>query len=202
MYDSSIGAPSTPTASMFQSSEPCYVSESPFGRGIFAIRDVRPGEPILHFRGRIISFEEAVALGDRESFALQVGHREYILPQEPACFVNHSCRPNAGIVSGALIATEIISQGAEVFFDYSTTMDEGFWEMNCRCGEDLCRGVIRDFRCLDCSLQEEYLKLGVVQPFIATMFPLGESGVFARASDRWVRLTSGPGSMRGEYGKL
>jgi len=145
-----------------------------FGRGLFAVRHIAPGELLLTFGGPMITFEEAVALGcTRESHALQVGMREYVLLDTPACLVNHSCVPNSGIRNGSLIALRKITKGQEILYDYSTTMDEDYWEMVCNCQRSACRGLIRDFKYLDASLQKQYLDAGVVQPFIARRYGFG-----------------------------
>jgi hypothetical protein len=38
--------------------------------------------------------------------------------------------------------------------------------MRCICGTASCRGLIGDFHDLPMDLQQRYLKLGIVQPFI------------------------------------
>ena len=56
--------------------------------------------------------------------------------------------------------------GEEIRFDYSTTMLERAWELNCACGSPRCRGLIQDFDLLPIALQTFYLRLGIVQNFI------------------------------------
>ena len=120
--------------------------------------------------GPIIGFSDAVAKGEWQCYPLQIGRGVYVDLEEPGCFANHSCEPNAGIVGGVLIAIQSIAAGSEVRYDYSTTMDEDYWTMPCRCGVSECRGVITDFKDLPRVVRERYLTLGVVQPFIAEQY--------------------------------
>ncbi len=85
-------------------------------------------------------------------------------------FVNHSCNPNSGIKvtnrKVILIAIKNIQEGQEITFDYSTTMDEDDWEMDCNCGSQYCRKKIKDFKHLSKKIQEKYIRLGIVPKFI------------------------------------
>lgn len=148
-----------------------YVQECALGQGLFAGRNFSPGEEILQFAGPVISLAETIAMGDREANPLQIRIDKYIDLEEPGVFLNHICEPNAGIVSlRTLIALSGIKAGAEVRFDYSTTMDENRWTMICLCGAKNCRGLVQDFRLLPSELQSNYLRRGIVQEFIARQF--------------------------------
>lgn len=141
---------------------PCDV-----GLGVFAARDIAAGEVILGIRGPTIDFSETKRRGPRECMAIQVGHDRYIDTQAPGVFVNHSCEPNAGIRNDdALVALRDIATGEEIRFDYSTTMEEQSFTMDCLCGAAQCRRVIRDFSTLPQHIQERYLDLGIVMSFI------------------------------------
>lgn len=143
------------------------IGECGLGRGLFAGRSFRPGELLFHFTGPEISLPQAIAKGDTEGNALQIGPTTYLDLEPPGVFANHSCRPNAGIRHHtAAHALRAIAPGEEICFDYSTTMSERRWTLRCRCGADSCRGLITDFHDLPPALQEHYLTLGIVQPFI------------------------------------
>lgn len=147
-------------------SEKIYISESTLGRGVFARVPIHPKETIFYLTGKVIDFDEAVAL-PHEAYVIQVGIDRYIDPYSPAKFLNHSCNPNSGFVDEIrLIATRAILPGEEIRFDYSTTMRERHWELDCHCGSPQCRQRIRDFDLLPVALQTYYLKLGIVQNFI------------------------------------
>ena len=143
--------------------QPCEL-----GRGLFAARAFVPQERILKFIGPVITFAEAIAKGEAEANVLQFDHDRYLDLEAPGVFLNHSCAPNTGISDGYwLIALHTIAVGEELRFDYSTTMHENRWMMACRCGASNCRGTVADFRLLPHDRREHYLRLGIVQPFIA-----------------------------------
>ncbi len=139
------------------------------GRGLFAKKLIKKDEQILEFTGPIISLEEALQKPpDKLSCPLQIGPTEYIDIQEPGVLANHSCSPNAGVKNDRyLVAIDDILPGQEIFYDYSTTMDEDNWTLECKCGSPNCRYVIGDFRHLPIEVQKKYLDLNIVQFFIA-----------------------------------
>lgn len=141
------------------------------GISIFATRPIPEGELITNLDGPLISFDQAVAKGHQESYALQIGKEAYLDLRSPGCFVNHSCEPNSGVRDAVtLVAIRPIAAGEEIRYDYSTTMDEDYWVMSCRCGAAHCRGTIGDFKHLPHDLQASYLSRGLVQPFIAAQY--------------------------------
>lgn len=137
------------------------------GKGIHARRTFRAGERILELTGRRLLHDQVLALGEAQAYALQVGPLLYIDTEAPGRYTNHSCNPNAGVLADhVLVALRTIATGEEIRFDYSTTMSEDHWTMECRCGEPGCRGTIRDFHLLAPPLQERYIRHGIVQEFI------------------------------------
>ncbi len=145
-----------------------FVASCRFGRGIFASRPIKCGEEILDFTGRRIGLDEALARGERQCDPLQIGPREYIDIEEPAVLVNHSCDPNAGIKNDRVLVTIAdIAQGEQIFYDYSTTMDEDGWNLECQCETPACRGIVGDFKYLPPALRDRYMRLGIVLSFIA-----------------------------------
>lgn len=144
------------------------VGPSNTGTGLFAARTFAAGERILLLHGLRFEREDPIHLTDKGANLLQTGRRTYILLEPPGVYANHSCDPNAGIAGNrALVALRDIPAGEEIRFDYSTTMDEDFWTMECRCGAATCRGVVGDFKTLPPEVQARYLERGVVQGFIA-----------------------------------
>lgn len=153
--------------------EKIYVSESTLGLGLFAKVQIEPRNPIFYLTGRWIDFEEAVA-AEYGEHSIQVGLDRYVsthstarYPHSPARYLNHSCSPNAGFVDEIrLIALNRIYPGEEICFDYSTTMLERYWELDCMCSSSECRGRIRDFDLLPQSIQQHYINLGIVPDYI------------------------------------
>jgi len=146
--------------------EKIYVSDSAIGRGVFAKLPLKPREIIFYMNGKLIDFEKSIDfMGE---YSVQIGARSYVDPISPARYLNHSCNPNAGFVNDiSLIALRPILPGDEIRFDYSTTMLERHWELDCSCEASTCRRRIRDFDLIPHVLQDHYLELGVVQSFIS-----------------------------------
>ena len=80
--------------------------------------------------------------------------------------VNHSCNPNTGLwqVGGKtyLLSMRPIAKGAELFFDYSTSMVDEPWSMECLCGDAICRGKIANFLEMPDEVQQRYARAGVL----------------------------------------
>ena len=148
------------------------------GLGVFAGRRFAPGDHILTFRGPRVERDDPLHRSPRGGNLLQTGRRTYIDPALPAVLVNHSCNPNAGLVRNRrLVAIREIPSGREIRFDYSTTMDDGLWRMDCRCGEPSCRRVVTDFGELPPEVRDRYLALGIVSGFIAGRYRRRASAV-------------------------
>ena len=159
------------------------VGRSDLGIGVFATARLRRGQRILAFSGPKITFQEAVAKGDFECYPLQVSARRYIDLTAPGSCVNHSCEPNSGIRNGRLlVAVRNIESGEEIRYDYSTTMDENYFTMRCKCKAPTCRGVVTDFALLPRSRKEFYLERRLVMPFIAKQYAFSAPPRFRTSS--------------------
>ena len=149
-----------------------FLGKSGNGKGVFAGRGFRKGEAIMEFRGKLFTLRQLpFPYESVEDRYVQIGKYLYMGPSGGIDdFFNHSCSPNAGlVVSGrkaVLIAIKNISKGSEVTWDYSTTMDEDDWELDCRCGSRACRGRVRDFKRLPKRTRESYIRLGIVPKYI------------------------------------
>jgi hypothetical protein len=157
---------------------PCniFIRDTEKGKAVFADKDFAFREFICEFSGRIHTKEEYIRLYDPcNNHFLQFDEGHFLGPSDGADdFINHSCNPNCGLEyrEGGirLVAIREIQKGEEITFDYSTTMDEDCWEMECLCGDENCRRVVRDFKHLPRELQRKYIDLGVVPGFIARKF--------------------------------
>jgi len=143
------------------------VKNSETGKGVFAAAIIPAGTVLFKIEGKHLSFEETVALEENESYCLQVDLKEYIAMHYPEFLINHSCNPNCGINARLeLFSLREIQKDEELRWDYSTSMLERHWIMECRCGEKNCREVVRDFDLLPEETQKKYLEQGIVLPFI------------------------------------
>ncbi len=144
-----------------------FIEHCDVGLGVFAARDLAAGDVILEIDGPIIDFAETKRRGPRECMAIQIGYDRYIDTQAPGVFVNHSCDPNAGIRDDKyLVALRPIPRGREIRFDYSTTMEEQSFTMQCLCGAPGCRQVVQDFSTLPSEISSRYVAEGIVMSFI------------------------------------
>lgn len=149
------------------------IRETNLGKGVFAKRPFEEGETLLPFEGKILHQKEIPEiLQPEDDRYLQIGPTEYLGPSGGYDdFINHSCNPNSGVEmrdhSIQLKAIKKILLGEEITWDYSTTMDENDWEMDCQCGSKNCRRRIQDFKKLPQTTQKHYLQLGIVPEFIS-----------------------------------
>lgn len=133
-----------------------------FGKGNFATKKIVKGEIICRFAGPEVSlkqyFEKYGFNSDSGCNVIQIATDKYIDICEPCVFFNHSCDPNAGVRNeGVLFAIKDILPGEEIFFDYSTTADDYIFEMDCKCGSQICRKLITDFQAVPHDRKEFYL---------------------------------------------
>lgn len=149
------------------------VKKSKNGYGIFTKKDFSKDEEIFEIQGKLITLGEDEVVDEKiRDNAFRFSREKYISPQgEIGDFLNHSCNPNSGIIKTEnklfLIAVKNIKSGEEITMDYSTiTANDDIWEMNCRCGENNCRSVIKNFETLSEELKEKYLRLGVVPDYL------------------------------------
>jgi SET domain-containing protein len=145
------------------------------GKGVFAQRNFEKDEPIIEFRGELLTHEQLPDPYDpADDHYLQIGKNLYLGPSGGIDdMFNHSCDPNSGVKFGdkvILVAIKDIYRGEEILFDYSTTLNDEAWEMDCNCGCRNCRGKIRDFKYLPRKVQQKYLNLGIVPDYISESY--------------------------------
>jgi SET domain-containing protein len=125
------------------------------GRGLFAAEPIAAGRRILPLGGRLLPSGE---LTD-DLLALQVGPDLWLCSDGslPDDLINHSCDPNAGFLDGDLVlhALRDIAAGEEVCWDYSTSIAEPGWSLDCRCGSARCRRVVRSWGELSAAEREQ-----------------------------------------------
>lgn len=144
-----------------------YVADCSLGKGLFAAEFIPAQSLILELRGPWLGRAQVAKLGAAANYAIQVGPTTYFDPEPPGRYVNHSCNPNAGLQHDHLLIARVdIPAGQQICFDYSTTMSECWWTMQCRCGQPNCRTTVKDFHDLPYEVKSLYLREGVVQKFI------------------------------------
>ena len=154
------------------------LQKSRHGKAVFANKDFNKGDSIIEFRGKIYRRKDrSKGLHSKINHYLQIGKDLYLGPSKRIDdYINHSCNPNCGIKISdriGLFAIKQIRKGAEITFDYSTTMDEDYWEMDCSCGSRNCRKRIRDFKYLPKKLQRKYIEMRIVPEYIIENLRIG-----------------------------
>ena len=87
-----------------------------------------------------------------------IGKDRWIDPAEPFVYLNHSCEPNLSVRGKReMIALRDIAAGEELTFDYSITVDELPWTMDCLCATPSCRKVVRAIQFLPPDMVASYL---------------------------------------------
>ena len=158
------------------------IRPSEFGRGLFAKRSIPANTIICAVTGTELNFADTLRLGERESHAIQIDRDKYILCDPPFLFSNHSCEPNCAVSSDLNYYTiSDIEKDEELLWDYSTSMMERHWQMKCACGSVNCRQVIKDFDTLPQMVQQHYINIDIVMPFIQRFYSNGDSSYFSRA---------------------
>jgi hypothetical protein len=137
------------------------------GRGVFTDSRIDAGERILVFTGLFLRKADTTA----KTLALQIGPNLYIGASGGLDdLVNHSCAPNAWVrIDGRaadLRALRIIEAGEEILFDYSVTLDEDDFTMQCLCGSTACRKTISDGKYLPEAVWRKYLDLGILPHYV------------------------------------
>jgi SET domain-containing protein len=139
------------------------VSTTKFGRGLKAIADIKKGETIANFDGKIYSAKKASELPNDpplfvQDHAVQFSDTQYRWSKY-GTVLNHSCDPNCGINGmGAdfrIVAMKPIRNGDELTYDYEMTEDSN-WRMKCECGSPICRKVIGAYANMPLEIRKKY----------------------------------------------
>lgn len=144
-----------------------YVGTSAIsGRGVCIVENIKKGETIAFIKGKM---KFKVNEGPEDTFSnpdwVGITKNQWIDPEKPYKFLNHSCNPSASIKGRVtLVALRDIKEGEEITIDYSITECDDLWEMKCACGEKNCRKVVHPIQRLPEKQFKKYL------PYIPTYF--------------------------------
>lgn len=143
------------------------------GYGIYAARDIAPGEQV--FTGeersqRLVTLRHVQQHWKPED---QVIFRKYAYPLSGQVFLlwdtkpeewapqNHSCNANTAYDGLNVVALRAIRKDEELTLDYSTFLDEHMEPFHCRCGADNCRGTIQGIPGNSVTLRENKMKTSI-----------------------------------------
>ncbi len=131
------------------------------GRGVFAVDDIRKGTPVIEYKGKRSSWDEAMERPDSDpddpshTFLFELDDGRVIdarVRGNAARWINHSCTPNCvtcedddGYVF--IEAKRRIHAGEELTYDYRLSVDGKLTKKEraqyaCRCGTAKCRGSL------------------------------------------------------------
>lgn len=132
------------------------------GLGVFAIQKIQAKEEVAVLGGVTIHTSEIKDYwNEMGHVGIQIDHNFFIVPtnrkelEEKGVF-NHSCEPNIGFSNSiTFVAIRDISPEEELVFDYA--FNETFHDsMECHCGTETCRKIIKPDDWKDLKLKEQY----------------------------------------------
>jgi SET domain-containing protein len=130
------------------------------GKGVFALRPIAAGEPVIEYTGERITWKEALRRHPHDTkdpnhtfyFHIDDGHViDALYGGNAARWINHACEPNceSDEQDGRVYirALRDIAPGEELFYDYGLVIDERYTpqlkkQYACRCGSASCRGTM------------------------------------------------------------
>ena len=115
------------------------------GRAVFATEAIPQGTCLVKCTGWLATSAEL----DDHWLAMQIGP-DLWLCSAGDCLdecINHSCNPNAGFLTGepVLFALRDIAKDEQIVWDYSTSIAEAGWTLECRCGSTYCRQIVKSW---------------------------------------------------------
>jgi len=117
------------------------------GHGLFAAEPIAKGVVVSQLAGRKVTTAELQELFENPPVdTITIDDDEHlVLPTDPRpviAYGNHSCDPNLWWVDAVTLETRReIAAGEEVTSDYGTSTGVPY-ELECKCGSPLCRGVV------------------------------------------------------------
>lgn len=128
------------------------VDDNEKGKAVRAKRDLSAGELVLKGWGK--------PSNERTKFTIQVDSDAHLEPIEPFVWLNHSCKPNCGLLIGPtsleLYALRSIKRGKEITIDYATFEEHiGSMPPKCLCGSKKCRERIIGYKDLSDEMRKE-----------------------------------------------
>lgn len=113
------------------------------GTGVFALRDFKKGEIVLHWNtSHTLPKEKVEKIPHKEKKYLSFLEGKYLIMQEPEKYVNHSCKPNTTTQNFCDVAMRDIKTGEEITGDYTEVLPP-YTSMECNCGSKKCRKILR-----------------------------------------------------------
>lgn len=156
---------------------------SKYGKGVFAIKDIKKGEVVWILAGRRMDIKDLVNKVNKGNELIddpfQIGRRTYLDLDNVSRTFNHSCDPTCGIRKNSeMFALRDIHKGEEITYDYSLTIAPTDWKMRCKCGSKNCRKIIGDVRSIPKSRRRDYTKQKAAQRYMRALLKEIDNGVY------------------------
>ncbi|MFA5188968.1 MAG: SET domain-containing protein-lysine N-methyltransferase [Patescibacteria group bacterium] len=137
------------------------------GLGLFALESIKKGEIIGIKAGHILTKDTLKNIGGLKSnigqAMLQISDEFFVGPlkeeeiKDSMMSVNHSCKPNIGILGNVIsVAMRDIGQGEELTNDYAMWLSDNKYQLECKCSQQGCRRVITGNDWKMPNLQQKY----------------------------------------------
>ncbi len=130
------------------------------GKGVFALRAIAAGDPVIEYKGQLITWKEALRRHPHDpsdpnhTFYFHIDDKHVIdgkVGGNVSRWINHACDPNCEAEEDGsrmwIKALRDLWPGEELFFDYGLVIDARQTaklkrEYACRCGSPICRGTM------------------------------------------------------------
>jgi hypothetical protein len=113
------------------------------GKGVFATKNFKKGEAVLHWdTSNLISKEDFEKKSEKEKTNIFFMNGKFGIMAKPEMYANHSCSANTTAKNFCDVAKKDINIGKEITVDYSEALPYGVI-LKCNCGSDNCKKIIK-----------------------------------------------------------
>jgi hypothetical protein len=148
-----------------------YVANTTAGIGVFTNQRFRKNTMVALCGGFVMTLAEERTLPEKIRDLSHQIHDNFVIGPRHISQTgltdrfNHSCAPNIGFQGQiALVTIKTVLPGQELTFDYAMAISGEPYELNCRCGNEHCRGIVTADDWKISRLQKNYK--GYFQPYI------------------------------------
>lgn len=128
-----------------------------FGKGVFARSNIKKGELVASFDGKKYDDDFEDWTKDLQTHTIQFAKTKWRDSKGIARYINHSCDPNCGIKRlFDVVAMRDIKKGEQITWDYEMTEKSDWFRMKCKCGSQLCRKVIGNYKNMPLDVRKRY----------------------------------------------
>jgi SAM-dependent methyltransferase len=140
-------------------------STNDYGRCLRAARDVPAGTFVVRFAGPVVEHRDVPV--EEIGYALLMSDGRYLVPENDARLINHSCEPNCAFVDDVDVVTlRPVRRGEELTVSYDEVDPadhaarpeiyrwDDRWTFACRCGSARCVGWVARYRNLEVTVPD------------------------------------------------